>query len=61
MVAHHQARYDGSAGAAPRAPVHEEGLEQMRKLDTATRELYAVLTPAQQVQAGQLSVATCPQ
>lgn len=61
MGAHHQARYDATAGADPRATFHEEGLEQMRKLDTATRDLYAVLTPAQQARAGNLTVATCPQ
>ncbi|MDZ7752911.1 MAG: Spy/CpxP family protein refolding chaperone [Gammaproteobacteria bacterium] len=61
MAAHHQTRYDGTAGADPRATFHEEGLEQMRKLDTATRDLYAVLTPAQQTRAGTLTVAACPQ
>lgn len=55
MIAHRQTMM-GSDSIAPeqRLAFHEQGLEQMQKVSTASRDLYSVLTPEQQSKAGNL-------
>ncbi|MCU7917054.1 MAG: Spy/CpxP family protein refolding chaperone [Candidatus Thiodiazotropha sp. (ex Epidulcina cf. delphinae)] len=55
MLAHRQAMF-GSGQITPeqRLIFHEQGLEQMQKITTASRDLHAILTPEQQAKAGNL-------
>ncbi len=55
MLSHRQSMF-GSGQIAPeeRFTFHQQGLEQMQKVITARRDLYAVLTPEQQERAGNL-------
>jgi hypothetical protein len=55
MTAHRQAMF-GGAGVSPqqRQAFHQHGLTGMQQVATATRNLYAVLTPEQQAKASQL-------
>ncbi|MEN8167774.1 MAG: Spy/CpxP family protein refolding chaperone [Pseudomonadota bacterium] len=55
MFAHRQTMM-GSGSIAPeqRLTFHQQGLEQMQKVTTASRDLYNVLTPEQQAKAGNL-------
>lgn len=55
MTAHRQTMM-GTGGIAPeqRFTFHQQGLEQMQKVTTASRDLYTVLMPEQQAKAGNL-------
>ncbi|KRT54379.1 Spy/CpxP family protein refolding chaperone [endosymbiont of Ridgeia piscesae] len=55
MASHRQSMF-GSGSIAPeqRFTFHQQGLEQMQKVTTASRDLYSVLTPEQQARAGNL-------
>ena len=55
MFAHRQTMFgSGSTTPEQRLTFHEQGLEQMQKVTIASRDLYTVLTPEQQVKAGNL-------
>jgi hypothetical protein len=45
--------------ADQRLNFHQQGLEQMQRLNTATRNLYAVLSPEQKARAGGLVSTPC--
>ncbi|MCU7936470.1 MAG: Spy/CpxP family protein refolding chaperone [Candidatus Thiodiazotropha sp. (ex Dulcina madagascariensis)] len=55
MLAHRQTMF-GSVQTTPeqRLTFHEQGLEQMLKVTTASRDLHAILTLEQQAKAGNL-------
>ncbi|EGW54149.1 Spy/CpxP family protein refolding chaperone [Candidatus Endoriftia persephonae] len=55
MASHRQSMF-GSGSIAPeqRFTFRQQGLEQMQKVTTASRDLYSVLTPEQQARAGNL-------
>jgi len=59
MTAHRQAMVAGTVTLEQRQAFHQQGFDQMQKLATATRDLYAVLTPEQKSQAGGLSGRPC--
>jgi hypothetical protein len=55
MAAHRQAMFGGeTVTPEQRQAFHQEGQAQRQQVATATRELYAVLTPQQQASAGAL-------
>ena len=55
MLSHRQTMMGtGSVTPEQRFALHQQGLDQMQKVTTATRDLYAVLTPEQQAGAGNL-------
>jgi Spy/CpxP family protein refolding chaperone len=60
MAAHRQAMF-GNATVTPeqRQSFHQQGLEQMRQVTQARRDLYAALTPEQQAKAGGLIGPRC--
>ena len=55
MLAHRQTMI-GNGGIAPeqRFTFHQQGVEQMQKVTTASGDLYTALTPEQQAKAGNL-------
>ena len=55
MLSHRQTMMgSGSVTPEQRFALHQQGLDQMQTVTTATRDLYAVLTPEQQASAGNL-------
>lgn len=55
MQSHRQARFSGDGvDTSQKLSFRQEGLSQMQKVLKATQDLYAVLTPEQQVKAGNL-------
>lgn len=61
LMAGHREAMLSPTGVTPdqRLGLHQQGLEQMQKVLTTTRDLYAVLTPEQQAQAGGLVGPGC--
>jgi hypothetical protein len=53
--AHRQHWMAGSVPTDQQFAMHQQGLEQMLKVNQATRSLYAALTPEQQAKAGALA------
>ncbi len=59
MSTHREAMFAGTVTPEQRQAFHQEGFDQMQKLASASRDLYAALTPEQQVQAGDLTGRPC--
>jgi hypothetical protein len=59
MTNHRQARFAGTITPEERLSFHQEGLAQMQTVMNATRDLHAVLTPEQRVNAGGLMGPRC--
>jgi hypothetical protein len=60
MASHRQAMFaTGSVTPEQRLGFRQEGLAQMQQLTSATRDLYAALTPEQQAKAGGLIGPPC--
>ncbi|WP_051301717.1 Spy/CpxP family protein refolding chaperone [Sedimenticola selenatireducens] len=55
MMSHRQLMFGGEQiTAEQRFAFHQQGLDQMQKIATASRDLYSTLTPEQQAKAGNL-------
>ena len=55
MMSHRQLMFGGEQiSAEQRFAFHQQGLDQMQKVATASRDLYSTLTPEQQAKAGNL-------
>ena len=51
MASHREVMHAGALAPDQRLAFHQQGLEQMRKVITASDDLYAVLSPEQQAKA----------